>query len=158
VILRVRLKLGVGLLAGAFIGTAAVSGMHAQGKAPVYLITEIDVTNPDAYGKEFAPTEQATIKAAGAKLMVIGGAGGANAKPTPQASLAPVNPRDMRGHFELVVEARRIFWQAKVNPGTDCSSAICPPRYDRARPHRQLPTRSRAGEAPAPAGNHAPGS
>jgi ribosomal protein L7/L12 len=101
VILRVRLKLGVGLLAGAFIGTAAVSGMHAQGKAPVYLITEIDVTNPDAYGKEFAPTEQATIKAAGAKLIVIGGAGGANAKPTPQASLAPVNPRGYAGPLRV---------------------------------------------------------
>jgi uncharacterized protein (DUF1330 family) len=73
--------LGVGLLAGAFIGAAAVSGLHAQGKAPVYLITEIDVTNPDAYGKEFAPKAQATIKAAGAKFIVIGGAGGANAKP-----------------------------------------------------------------------------
>jgi uncharacterized protein (DUF1330 family) len=73
--------LGMGLLAGTFIGAAAVSGLHAQGKAPVYLITEIDVTNPDAYGKEFAPKAQATIKAAGAKFIVIGGAAGANAKP-----------------------------------------------------------------------------
>src|ERR1700720_1578370 len=73
--------LGVGLLTGTFIGAAAVSGLHAQGKAPVYLVTEIDVTNPDAYGKEFAPKAQATIKAAGGKFVVIGGAGGVNAKP-----------------------------------------------------------------------------
>ena len=52
-----------------------MSALHAQGKAPVYLVTEIDVTNPDAYGKEFAPKAQATIKAAGGKQIAIGGAG-----------------------------------------------------------------------------------
>src|SRR4051794_41064263 len=75
--LKQYLGLGIGLLAGTFIGAAAVSGLHAQGKAPVYLVSEIDVTNPDAYGKEFAPKAQATIKAAGGKFVVIGGAGGA---------------------------------------------------------------------------------
>ena len=69
------------MLAGVAVGAVAIQGLHAQAKAPVYLITEIDVTNPDAYGKEFAPKAQATIKAAGAKLIVIGGAGGASAKP-----------------------------------------------------------------------------
>jgi uncharacterized protein (DUF1330 family) len=73
--------LGVGLLAGTMIGAAAVTGLHAQAKPPVFLITEIDVTNPEAYGKEFAPKAQATIKAAGAKFVLIGGAGGASAKP-----------------------------------------------------------------------------
>src|SRR5262249_35100018 len=47
----------------------------------VYLVTEIDVSNPEAYGKEFAPLAQATIKSSGAKFVVIGGAGGASAKP-----------------------------------------------------------------------------
>ena len=75
------LGLGLGMIAGTVIGAAAVSGLHAQGKPPVYLVTEIDVTNPEAYGKEFAPKAQATIKAAGAKLIVIGGTGGASAKP-----------------------------------------------------------------------------
>jgi len=41
--------LGLGMLAGTLIGAAAVSGLHAQAKPPVYLVTEIDVTNPDAY-------------------------------------------------------------------------------------------------------------
>ncbi len=58
------LGLGVGMLAGAVLGAAAVSGLHAQAKPPVYLVTEIDVTNPQAYGKDFAPKAQATIKAA----------------------------------------------------------------------------------------------
>ena len=75
------LGLGLGLIAGTMIGAAAISGLHAQAKPPVYLITEIDVTNPEAYGKEFAPLAQATIKAAGAKFLIIGGTAGAGAKP-----------------------------------------------------------------------------
>src|SRR5476649_355170 len=74
-------KLALTLLAGAAVGAAAIHGLHAQAKPPVYLITEIDVTNPEAYGKEFAPLAQATIKAAGAKFLIIGGIGGAGAKP-----------------------------------------------------------------------------
>ena len=73
--------LGLGMLAGTVIGAAAVTGLHAQAKPPVYLVSEIDVTNPEAYGKEFAPLAQATIKAAGAKFLVIGGTAGAGAKP-----------------------------------------------------------------------------
>jgi uncharacterized protein (DUF1330 family) len=74
------LGLGLGMIAGAVLGAAAVTGLHAQAKPTVYLVTEIDVTNPEAYGKEFAPKAQATIKAAGGKLVAIGGAGGAGAK------------------------------------------------------------------------------
>jgi Domain of unknown function (DUF1330) len=76
--------LGLAMLAGAALGAGAVSALHAQGKAPVYLVTEIDVSNPEAYGKEFAPKAQATIKAAGGKLVAIGGSGGAGAwQPSP---------------------------------------------------------------------------
>jgi uncharacterized protein (DUF1330 family) len=63
------------------IGAAAVTGLHAQSKPPVYLITEIDVTNPEAYAKEFAPAAQKTVQAAGARFAVIGGTAGVGAKP-----------------------------------------------------------------------------
>jgi uncharacterized protein (DUF1330 family) len=79
--MKTYLTVSFAMLTGIAIGGFAVQGLQAQGKAPVYLITEIDVSNPDAYGKEFAPKAQATIKAAGAKLIAIGGAGGASAKP-----------------------------------------------------------------------------
>src|SRR5262245_24552832 len=72
---------GLAMLAGAVVGAAAVSGLHAQGKPPVYLVTEIDVSNPEAYAAEFAPKAQATIKAAGGRFVVIGGTAGVGAKP-----------------------------------------------------------------------------
>jgi len=79
--MKTYITVSCAMLAGMAIGGFAVQGLHAQAKAPVYLITEIDVSNPDAYGKEFAPKAQATIKAAGAKIILIGGAGGAGSKP-----------------------------------------------------------------------------
>jgi len=75
------LGLTLGLVAGTAIGAAAVTGLHAQAKPPVYLITEIDVTNPEAYAKEFAPKAQATIREAGGRFVAIGGTAGVGAKP-----------------------------------------------------------------------------
>ena len=67
------------MLAGAAIGAAAVNGLHAQAKAPLYVVSELDVTNPEAYGKEYAPKAQALIKASGGRFLAIGGVAGAGA-------------------------------------------------------------------------------
>ena len=60
------LTVSVAMLTGIAIGGVAIQGLHAQGKPPVYLITEVDVTDPDKYAQEFAPKAQATVRAAGA--------------------------------------------------------------------------------------------
>ena len=80
---------GLAMLAGIGVGAVAVQGLHAQAKPSLYLITEIDVSNPEAYGKEFAPKAQATIKAAGARFLLIGGTAGAGAKPITAISGTP---------------------------------------------------------------------
>jgi len=69
-------------LAGAAFGLGAltVQGLHAQAKPPVYFVAEITVNNPEAYGKEYAPKAQATIKAHGGRLVALGGVGGAGAE------------------------------------------------------------------------------
>ena len=69
-------------------GAAAVQGLHAQGKSTVYAVVEIDVTNPEGFGKEFAPLSQASNKAAGGRVLAIGGAAGAGATPitTPEGT------------------------------------------------------------------------
>ena len=64
------------MIAGAALGGAAIQGLHAQAKLPVYYVAEIDVTNPDAYAKEYVPKAQAIIKAAGGRFLAVGGAAG----------------------------------------------------------------------------------
>lgn len=66
-------KIALALLAGAALGGLAIEGLHAQAKAPVYVISEIDVTNPDAYAKDYLPKAQAMIRAAGGRLVAVGG-------------------------------------------------------------------------------------
>jgi uncharacterized protein (DUF1330 family) len=77
---KTKYIVALSMLAGIAVGAIAIQGPHAQTKPPVYLVTEIDLTNPAAYGKEFAPKAQASIKAAGGRQIAIGGAGGAGAK------------------------------------------------------------------------------
>jgi uncharacterized protein (DUF1330 family) len=77
--MKTHYTVALAMLAGAAIGAAAVNGLHAQAKAPLYLVSEIDVTNPEAYGKEYATKSQALIKAAGGRFAAIGGAAGAGA-------------------------------------------------------------------------------
>ena len=48
---------------------SAIQGLHAQAKAPVYSVSEIDVTNVAAYEKEFAPMAQASIRKSGGKIL-----------------------------------------------------------------------------------------
>jgi uncharacterized protein (DUF1330 family) len=77
--MKTQFTVAIAMLAGAAIGATAVNGLHAQAKAPVYVVTEIDVTNADAYGKEYAPQSQTLIKAAGGRFVAIGGVAGVGA-------------------------------------------------------------------------------
>src|SRR5262245_2545000 len=79
--MKTKYTVALSMLAGAALGAAAIQGLHAQGTPLVYYVAEIDVTNPDAYAKEYAPKAQAIIKAMGGRQLAIGGTGGAGAKP-----------------------------------------------------------------------------
>jgi uncharacterized protein (DUF1330 family) len=63
---------GLSMLAGVGLGVVAVQTLQAQATPPIYQITEIDVTNVDAYVKEFAPKAKAAIKAAGGRFLAAG--------------------------------------------------------------------------------------
>jgi uncharacterized protein (DUF1330 family) len=80
-LVKIQYTVALTLIAGVGIGAVAMDRLHAQAKPPVYIVTEITVTDPDNYGKEFAPKAQASIKSAGGRQIAIGGTGGANAKP-----------------------------------------------------------------------------
>jgi uncharacterized protein (DUF1330 family) len=61
------------MITGAGLGGAAMHGLHAQAKPPVYQITEVDIHDHEGYHKEFAPRAVAALEAAGAKFLVRGG-------------------------------------------------------------------------------------
>jgi uncharacterized protein (DUF1330 family) len=67
-------KTAAAMLAGAALGAVVVQGLHAQAKPPVYVVEQIEVTNPEAYAKEYVPKARAIREAAGGRLMARGGA------------------------------------------------------------------------------------
>jgi uncharacterized protein (DUF1330 family) len=79
-VMKTRFTVTLSILAGAALGAAAVQGLHAQAQSLIYYVAEIDVTNPDAYGKEYALKMQAVIKSHGGRQLAIGGTAGAGAK------------------------------------------------------------------------------
>jgi len=78
--MKTQYTVALSMLAGAALGAMAIQGLHAQAKPPIYYISEINVTNPNAYAKEYAPKAQAIIKAHGGRFIAIGGVAGNLAK------------------------------------------------------------------------------
>jgi uncharacterized protein (DUF1330 family) len=70
--MKTYVTIGLSMLAGFGFGAIAVQTLQAQGKAPIYRIAEIEITNIEAYTKEFAPKAQAVLKGAGGKFLAAG--------------------------------------------------------------------------------------
>lgn len=79
--MNARYALALAMLTGIGVGGIAVESLRAQSKPLVYLITEIEVTDPENYAKDFAPKAQAIIRNSGGRFVVIGGVAGVGAKP-----------------------------------------------------------------------------
>jgi uncharacterized protein (DUF1330 family) len=71
--MKTNYTVALGMIAGAVIGAAAVQGLHAQGKPVAYVISEIEVTNPDAYAKEYVPLANKALAESGQKRLASGG-------------------------------------------------------------------------------------
>ena len=61
------------MLAGAGLGAAAVQGIYAQAKPLAYVISEIEITDKDAYAKEYVPLAVKALKESGQKQLAAGG-------------------------------------------------------------------------------------
>lgn len=70
--MKTRSSTILALLAGFAIGAAAVQGLHAAGGAPAYVVTEVSISDLEAYQKEYLPLTQAAIKASGGRLVAGG--------------------------------------------------------------------------------------
>jgi uncharacterized protein (DUF1330 family) len=71
--MKTHTTVALAMLTGIGIGAVAVQSLHAQAKPPVYYIAQNDVTDSDAYVKEFASKVPATVTAAGGRFLVRGG-------------------------------------------------------------------------------------
>jgi len=85
--MRSNYQIAVAVTAGVAIGVIAVQGLHAQARPPVFFVADIDVTNPDAYAKEYAPKAQAIIKEP--EVAFIGGSAVTTGTVTPFDGGAP---------------------------------------------------------------------
>jgi uncharacterized protein (DUF1330 family) len=65
-------KTGIAILVGAGIGAVSMQTLRAQAKPPAFVVAEVDVTNQDAYMKEFLPARAKAIAAAGGRYIVRG--------------------------------------------------------------------------------------
>jgi uncharacterized protein (DUF1330 family) len=70
--MKTRYSMLVALAVGFGLGAVAIQGLHAQAKPPIYYIGEIDVTNADAYAKEYQQGASALIKSSGGHYLAAG--------------------------------------------------------------------------------------
>jgi uncharacterized protein (DUF1330 family) len=80
-------KLGIAVLAGAALGAVTVQGIRAQAKAPVYVVAEIDVTDPATY-KTYVDRNGALVQSFGGRFIARGGKTEAIAGPPPRGRVA----------------------------------------------------------------------
>ena len=71
--MKTRYVAALSVAAGIAIGAAAVQTLHAQAKPPGFIIAEIDVSNQEAYAKEFLPLASKALGAGGVKFLARGG-------------------------------------------------------------------------------------
>jgi uncharacterized protein (DUF1330 family) len=67
--MRAQYAAALAMVAGIGLGGAAMQALHAQGKPPVYVVTEIAVNELSGYDNEYAPKAQASIRKAGGKIL-----------------------------------------------------------------------------------------
>jgi len=79
-------KFAAALIGSFVLGAGAVSVLHAQGHAPTYVVAMVNVTDQDAYAKQFLPKVMPAIKENGGEYL----AGGMN-KTTSFAGQQPPN-------------------------------------------------------------------
>jgi len=64
-----RIGIALAVVAGFGLGASSIHVLHAQAKPPVYTVVEIDLSNREAYEKDYAPKAQDIIRAKGGKII-----------------------------------------------------------------------------------------
>ena len=70
--MKTHYAVGIAMSAGVAIGSIGMLSLHAQGRQPVYYVSEIDVANPEAYAKDYQPRAAEWIKKSGGRYIAAG--------------------------------------------------------------------------------------
>jgi uncharacterized protein (DUF1330 family) len=84
------------------LGGAVAGSIKAEGQAPAYVISEIDVTNSEAYAKEYVPIATKALAQSGQKRLVSGGK-------TVSISGAPPAGRIVISKFDTLEQAKAAY-------------------------------------------------
>jgi uncharacterized protein (DUF1330 family) len=68
-----KTAVALGILIGLGISGLGSAMLHAQAGAPAYVISEIELTNPDAYAKEYVPLANKALAESGQVRLASGG-------------------------------------------------------------------------------------
>lgn len=71
--MKMQYAVVLSVIAGAVGGAGIIQALHAQQKPPAYVVVEIDVTNSEAFLKDYAPAVQKVLLENGAKYLARGG-------------------------------------------------------------------------------------
>jgi uncharacterized protein (DUF1330 family) len=100
--MRTSATVALAMLAGFGLGAVAVQGLHAQAKPSAYVISEIDVTDADAYAKEYVPLANKALAESGQKRLASGGK-------TVSLAGAPPAPRIVLSVFDSLEKAQAAY-------------------------------------------------
>ena len=101
--MKTRYTIALSVLAGAALGAAAIQGLHAQAKPPAYVVAEIELSNPEAFLKDFAPLAQKAL-ATGSGYKAI-----ARGNKTVSIEGAAPKSRIVINHFDNMDEALKAY-------------------------------------------------
>ena len=100
--MKAHVKMGLAMLIGLGLGAGGVEGLRAQAKPPAYVISEIEVTDANAYAQEYVPLANRALADSGQKRLVSGGK-------TISLSGAPPASRIVVSVFESLEKAQAAY-------------------------------------------------
>jgi len=108
--MKTRYAVGLAAVVGFGLGGVAIQGLHAQAKPPAYAVVEIDVTNQDAFLKEYSPIAGKAITGGGGKYLARGGK-------NVTIEGEPVKPRTVVIQFDSIEKAQAAFTSSEYKEG-----------------------------------------
>src|ERR1700738_4744447 len=72
-VMKTKYMVALAMVGSFALGAAAVHGLHAQARPTAYVVAKVNVTDKDAYAKEFIPIAVKAIEDAGGKFIARGG-------------------------------------------------------------------------------------